>query len=104
MQVSRAEKSVELAQKDLSEKNAQMVVLETEKTQLEKDRSAFLTECREEDEKEDRAKCAICLANQVDCKLDGCPHLFCLCCVGQLRRNTCPICRKWFRRAEKVIF
>jgi hypothetical protein len=49
-------------------------------------------------------KCTVCFENKVDCKLGGCPHLFCTTCVSQFPRMQCPLCRRAFTKTEKVLF
>ena len=77
---------------------AQVVALRQEKeavaAELQRVRGA-LTELRSAgDEASEAEKCAICDSNSADTAVVPCGHMMCGGCVDQLRRPTCPFCRK----------
>jgi hypothetical protein len=103
-QAEHAKERMRATTQELLETDALLLVVSQEREQLERDLGALRQNRKEEEEKEDRAKCTVCMDNQVDCKLSGCPHLFCLICVQKFPRKQCPNCRRVFKKAEEVYF
>jgi hypothetical protein len=97
-----AQESLRLAQRDLRETEGLLPALDEERMQLEQDLSVLRKKRQVEDGDDAKATCTVCMDNQVNCKLSGCPHVFCTNCVRQLPRKQCPTCRRAFKKTEEV--